>query len=155
MKLKSKSMGVPQAAKQFPAGRAVANALHRKGNGERSMLQLVDQRPAAVVQRRLQEMAGRYTDMRLPPLQLAKGPAILQRQNPVTNSQAKNMQQSLARVFGGKSGDYQIDRTTGNAFPDNNGKGTTGHHGVKVTDKRDGKVYYCDFHQNGKYYTRG
>jgi hypothetical protein len=73
----------------------------------------------------------------------------------VTNSQKSNMQAALVRVFGGRASDYQIDQNTGRIFNDNNGKDTTGHHGVKVTDLRDGKEYTCDFHGNGAYYTRG
>ena len=81
--------------------------------------------------------------------------AVVQFERVVSNSQAQNMRASLARVFGGKPGDYVIDQNTGKTFPDNNGQGTVGHHGVSVTDTRDGGVYSCDFHQNGKYYTRG
>ena len=73
---------------------------------------------------------------------------------PVTNSQAANMRASLARVFGGSPRDYQIDQNSGTTFNDNNGENTTGHHGVAVTDTRDGSQYSCDFHNNGRYYTR-
>lgn len=89
------------------------------------------------------------------PVQAMMATSVIQLERKVTNSQAKNMQASLARVFGGKPADYQIDKESGSTFNDNNGKDTTGHHGVKVTDKRDGSQYTCDFHQNGKYYTRG
>ncbi len=81
--------------------------------------------------------------------------AVVQFERTVTNSQAANMRESLVRMFGGKASDWEIDKESGKTFNDNNDKDTTGHHDVIVTDKRDGSVWKCDFHQNGKYYTRG
>jgi hypothetical protein len=74
---------------------------------------------------------------------------------PVSNRMARNMRASLVRVHGGRPGDYQIDRTTGTPFSDCPQDNTTGHHGVQVTDTNTGRVYTCDFHQDGAYYTRG
>ncbi len=76
-------------------------------------------------------------------------------QRAVSSSMARNMQQSLARVYGGPATRYQINRASGTTFPDGPPNHTTGHHGVLVTDTVTGTVYNCDFHQNGRYYTRG
>lgn len=73
----------------------------------------------------------------------------------VTNSMKTNMQASLARVFGGPSSRYQIDQSSGRTFNDGPPNYTIGHHGVTVTDTITGMIYSCDFHNNGRYYTRG
>jgi hypothetical protein len=89
------------------------------------------------------------------PVQAMMSTSVLQLERTVTSSQARNMKAALARMFGGTAADYKIDQESGSIFNDNNGRDTTGHHGIKVTDLRDGSQYTCDFHDNGRYYTRG
>lgn len=81
-------------------------------------------------------------------------PTVIQTRT-VTNSMKRNMQASLARVFGGPASRYQINQNSGRTFSDGPPNYTIGHHGVTVTDTMDGGVYSCDFHNNGRYYTRG
>ncbi|HVZ25194.1 MAG TPA: hypothetical protein VG842_04030 [Sediminibacterium sp.] len=124
------------------------------GNGVTA--QLVDNRPEIQQQRGWQVMANSSPQaMQLKALQAMAASDVAQFVRTVTNSQKRNMQDSLVRMFGGQRTDYEIDQDSGSTFNDNNGKDTTGHHGVKVKDIRDGKTYTCDFHNNGKYYTRG
>lgn len=80
---------------------------------------------------------------------------VLQLARPVSNRMRDNMQASLARVFGGPANRYQINQDSGKVFPDGPPRFTTGHHGVAVTDTKTGKSYSCDFHNDGRYYTRG
>lgn len=120
-------------------------------------VQMVDNRPESMQQRNWQVMANnsrQATQLKVLQAMMAS-PAVAQFVRTVTNSQKRNMQDSLVRMFGGQRTDYEIDQDSGSTFNDNNGKDTTGHHGVKVKDLRDQKTYTCDFHNNGKYYTRG
>jgi hypothetical protein len=80
---------------------------------------------------------------------------VAQCERTVTNRMKQNMQDSLARVFGGPASRYTIDQESGTTFPDGPPHHTTGHHGIQVTDSVDGTTYTCDFHQDGAYYTRG
>ena len=177
--------------------RAAASRVSKTQNGGQLTSPLVDNRPAAVQMKKLQEMMGSHaaahqadhpvsnntvtqrawTDAT--PVQLrgrrrgrrrrgggggggGGGAAPVAAPPPpppppprtVTNRMAQNMQQSLARVFGGHPTRYQIDQHSGSTFSDGRPHYTTGHHRVRVTDTHTRQDYRCDFHRDGAYYTR-
>jgi preprotein translocase subunit YajC len=74
--------------------------------------------------------------------------------NTITSRMAQNMQDSLARMFGGARADYQIDRTSGAPFSDKNKQNTVGHHSVRVRNTRHDQDEVHDFHQDGAYHSR-
>ncbi len=160
------------ALKEKP-NKPLKSNVYQKQNAPAGLFQLMSSRAETTAQKKLQEVADNSPKMmqlktiqtmadnnppafaQYSPIQAMMARSVIQCQRPVTNRMKKNMQQSLARVFKGKPSQYEIDQDTGKTFPDGPPHYTTGHHGVKVTDTQDGSVYYCDFHQDGAYYTRG
>ncbi|WMN88475.1 hypothetical protein NI382_06690 [Vibrio parahaemolyticus] len=115
--------------------RSISNAVTQKRSAVSRRLELVDNRCETIMQR--------------------KSSPVVQFERTVTNRMKENMQESLARVFGGPANRYEIDQESGSTFSDGAPHFTTGHHGVKVTDTTTGVMYSCDFHRDGAYYTRG